>query len=164
MERVIDSVKQEKMGASSLVSMLRGKGVKAEEIKWSGIEEFLDGKKSVTKQELLEFVRGNQLQVEEEKLSKEELLYTAEQREQIDYYTQQKNSSYDRIAKLWEETYHEELPVNRDAIGGFGDLVRDQLRDKLIVKSVWVSRVPFLGRGLFLQKSRPPKEPACKFG
>ena len=75
------------MGASSLVSMLRGKGVKAEEIKWSGIEEFLDGKKSVTKQELLEFVRGNQLQVEEEKLSKEELLYTAEQREQIDYYT-----------------------------------------------------------------------------
>jgi hypothetical protein len=66
MERVVEGVKQEKLGASSVVSMLRGKGVKAEEIKWSGIETFLDGKKSVTKQELLEFMRGNQLQIEEE--------------------------------------------------------------------------------------------------
>jgi len=55
MERVVEGVKQEKLGAASVVSMLRGKGVKAEEIKWSGIETFLEGKKSVTKQELLDY-------------------------------------------------------------------------------------------------------------
>lgn len=58
MARVIDGIKQTKLGADSVVNMLRGKGVKAEEIKWSGIESWLEGKKSATKEELLEFVAG----------------------------------------------------------------------------------------------------------
>ncbi len=65
MEQVAEGVKQEKLGAASVVSMLRGKGVKAEEIKWSGIETWLEGKKSVTKQELLEFMRGNRIEIQE---------------------------------------------------------------------------------------------------
>ena len=64
LERVVESQKQEKLGAASVVNMLKGKGVKAEEIKWSGIEAFLDGKKSVTKTELLDFLRENQLQID----------------------------------------------------------------------------------------------------
>ncbi len=65
MGKVIDEVKQEKLGANSVVNMLVGKGVKAEEIKWSGIESFLEGKKSVTKAELQEFIAGSMLQIEE---------------------------------------------------------------------------------------------------
>lgn len=41
MGRVLDGINQNKLGAGSVVNMLRGKGVKAEEIKWSGIEHFL---------------------------------------------------------------------------------------------------------------------------
>lgn len=66
MGKVVDGMKQEKFGASSVISMLRGRGVKAEEIRWSGIQAFLDGKKSVTKQELLDFINGSMLHVEEE--------------------------------------------------------------------------------------------------
>ena len=66
MGRVIESVKQEKLGAASVIPMLKGKGIKNEEIKWSGIEAFLEGKKSVTKQELLDFVAGSQLQIIEQ--------------------------------------------------------------------------------------------------
>ena len=66
MAKVVDAVKQEKLGASSVVSMLRGKGVKAEEIKWSGIEAWLEGKKSVTKAELQEFIAGSMLQIGEQ--------------------------------------------------------------------------------------------------
>ena len=66
MGKVIDGIKLEKMGASGVVSYLKGRGVKDEEIKWSGIETFLEGKKSVTKAELQEFVAGSQLQIEEE--------------------------------------------------------------------------------------------------
>ena len=69
MSRVIDGIKAEKMGANDVVSYLKGKGVKDEEIKWSGIETFLEGKKSVTKAELQEFVAGSQLQIEEATLS-----------------------------------------------------------------------------------------------
>ena len=65
MAKVVDGVKQEKLGAASVVSMLRGKGVKAEEIKWSGIEAWLEGKKSVTKAELQEFIGGSMLQIDE---------------------------------------------------------------------------------------------------
>ena len=65
MGKVVEGMKQEKFGASSVISMLRGRGVKAEEIRWSGIQAFLDGKKSVTKQELLDFINSSMLHIEE---------------------------------------------------------------------------------------------------
>ena len=65
MGKVVEGVKQEKLAANSVVNMLRGKGVKAEEIRWSGIVPFLEGKKSITKQELLDFINGSMLQIEE---------------------------------------------------------------------------------------------------
>jgi hypothetical protein len=69
MGKVIDDVKLEKMGSASILNHLKNRGVKAEEIKWSGIETFLEGKKSVTKAELQAFVAGSQLQIEEENWS-----------------------------------------------------------------------------------------------
>ena len=66
MGKVIDDIKLEKMGSDSLLNHLKNRGVKAEEIKWSGIETFLEGKKSVTKAELQEFVAGSQLEIVEE--------------------------------------------------------------------------------------------------
>ena len=69
MGKVIEQQKANKFDARSLINMLLGKGVKAEEIKWSGIAAWLDGKKSVTKEELQEFVRGSMLQVEDEWLT-----------------------------------------------------------------------------------------------
>ena len=66
MGKVIDGIKLEKMGANGVVSYLKGKGVKDEEIKWSGIEAFLEGKKSVTKAELQEFLAGSQIQIGEQ--------------------------------------------------------------------------------------------------
>ena len=70
MGKIISEMKQDKIGAASVVSYLTDskRGVKAEEIKWSGIETFLEGKKSVTKQELLDFVNNSMLQVEEKVL------------------------------------------------------------------------------------------------
>lgn len=65
MGKVIDGIKTDKVGAGGVVPYLKGKGVKDEEIKWSGIEAWLQGKKSVTKAELQEFVAGSMLQIEE---------------------------------------------------------------------------------------------------
>ena len=66
MGKVVEGVKQEKLAANSVVNLLRGKGVKAEEIRWSGIVPFLEGKKSITKQELLNFINGSMLQIGEQ--------------------------------------------------------------------------------------------------
>jgi hypothetical protein len=62
----IEALKDDaKLGAESVIAYLRKRGVKAEEIRWSGIQAFLQGKKSVTKAELMEFVQGNELRVED---------------------------------------------------------------------------------------------------
>lgn len=46
-------------------AMLRNKGVKADEMKWIGLDDFLKGKRKVTRQEVRDFIRENQLQVTE---------------------------------------------------------------------------------------------------
>ena len=66
MGKVIDDIRLDKMGAGGVVSYLKGKGVKNDEIKWSGIDAWLEGKKSVTKAELQEFVAGSQLEIVEQ--------------------------------------------------------------------------------------------------
>ena len=64
LERTVDNMKMDKIGASSVVSFLKGRGVKDEEIKWSGIRTFLEGKKSVTKAELQQFLKENEIRIE----------------------------------------------------------------------------------------------------
>ena len=91
MGKVVEGMKQDKFGASSVISMLRGRGVKAEEIRWSGIQAFLDGKKSVTKAELLEFINSSMLQIEEEKRVANEPRdeFVREWQRLVDYYAEE---------------------------------------------------------------------------
>lgn len=62
---------EQKMPNSSPVSMVRAlidptKGnVKAEEVEWSGINEFLAGKEKVSKAELLDFLKSNEVKIQE---------------------------------------------------------------------------------------------------
>lgn len=55
----------QKMGGSQDVQSLRAmlKDIKPEEMKWSGLDEFLKGKEKVTKQEVLDHIRANQIQI-----------------------------------------------------------------------------------------------------
>ena len=112
MAKVVDGVKQEKLGAASIVSMLRGKGVKAEEIKWSGIETWLDGKKSVTKAELQEFIAGSMLQIEDEILDNKDRPYTEEQKKRLDEYKTKRDEVTKRVADEWKKITGKDLPIN----------------------------------------------------
>ena len=95
LEEEVEKFKGEKIGASSIISYLRGKGVKAEEVKWSGIATFLEGKKSVPKQELLEFLRGNRIRVETETRSDAEVEYP--------YMDTDTGELYDSVDTFWAE-------------------------------------------------------------
>ena len=53
-----------KMAANQVVGWLKGKGVKSEEIRWSGIVPYLEGKKTVTQEELQRVMAENQVQIE----------------------------------------------------------------------------------------------------
>ena len=112
MGKVVESVKQDKLGASSVVPMLKGKGIKNEEIKWSGIEAFLDGKKSVTKQELLDFIAGSMLQIEETMLEDtvSEIEFDDVEEKRYGELADKAESLREELAKWWNEAFGEELP------------------------------------------------------
>ena len=66
MSRAVDALPMEKGGGAQMRAMIaKGEGVKAEEMAWTGLDEFLKGKKSVTKAEIKEFTDANQVRVEE---------------------------------------------------------------------------------------------------
>lgn len=56
-------------GEQMLATIAKQPGVKQEEIAWLGLEDFLRGKKQVTKDELVEFIRENDVQLEETMLT-----------------------------------------------------------------------------------------------
>ena len=109
MAQVVDGVKQEKLGAASVVSMLKGKGVKNEEIKWSGIEAWLEGKKSVTKQELLDFIAANELQIEEQERTSA-IQYTDEQRAELERLDAENDKLFDQISDNWYALFNDGIP------------------------------------------------------
>ena len=117
MARVVDGVKQEKLGAASVVSMLRGKGVKVEEIKWSGIETFLEGKKSVTKAELQEFIAGSMLQIEEETLTDKEMPYSQEHLDQIAKYEAERDTIAETLKSEWKRIIGTDIPIRHFGAG-----------------------------------------------
>ena len=67
-ERAVEGIKQEKAKAEQWLAMIqKGGGLKAGEDKWMGLSEWLNERKgqSLTKQEVLDFIRENDVKVEE---------------------------------------------------------------------------------------------------
>jgi hypothetical protein len=52
-------------GQAMLNDITKGENVKADEIKWIGLDDFLKGKKNVTKQEVQDFIANNKVDVQE---------------------------------------------------------------------------------------------------
>jgi len=64
--RAVDALPQEKGTAVQMRQMIaKGEGVKPEEMAWIGLDDFLKGRKNVTKQEIMDFVDANQVEVKE---------------------------------------------------------------------------------------------------
>jgi len=64
--RAVEALPMEKGSASQMRAMIaKGEGVKPEEMAWIGLDDFLKGKKSVTKAEVQDYVQANQVQLEE---------------------------------------------------------------------------------------------------
>lgn len=68
-KQAVDSIQQPKgTGAQFLAQIEKTPGVKPEEIKWTGLDDFLKSKKSVTKAEVQEYLTRNAVKVEETRL------------------------------------------------------------------------------------------------
>ncbi len=65
LERALEEKMPNVAPVGQIKGILAGAGVRQEEIDWLGIDEFLKGKTKVSKQEMLDFVRANNVQIEE---------------------------------------------------------------------------------------------------
>lgn len=92
----LQSLIQSKMPNKAPVDQVRAiiASGKKDEIDWSGINEFLDGKTTVTKQEVMDFLKTNEVQLKEVVKGENEKAYTMDQI---------KKMSPDEIAQLYRE-------------------------------------------------------------
>lgn len=66
LERAVQTINQNKGSGDQWLGTLRNaKGVKPEELEWTGVNEFLKGKSNVTKQELQNFINSNKVELKE---------------------------------------------------------------------------------------------------
>jgi hypothetical protein len=67
--KAVDNIAQEKgTGAQFLAQIEKTPGVKKEELLWTGLDDFLKGKKAVTKAEVQEYLSRNRVEIEENRL------------------------------------------------------------------------------------------------
>jgi hypothetical protein len=64
-ERVAEQKLPPSASGQQILSTLRNSGVKEDEIKWTGLDDFLADKPKVSKQEVQNFLRENQVQIQE---------------------------------------------------------------------------------------------------
>jgi len=111
MERAVEAIKGNKIGAASVVPYLTGRGIKAEEIKWSGLSSYLAGKKSVNRDELLAYLRDNRLEIQEEVLEDEKGTRPQTFDDQMAELEAQMDTKVEEAAELWQKAYGEPLPA-----------------------------------------------------
>ena len=101
MERTIEQWKGDKFDAHSIITRLTNNGVKAAEIKWSGLQQFLAGKKSVTKADLLDFVRKSSIRLEEVVLNQNNPFDPKDPRAVADAIENARNGASDEILGMF---------------------------------------------------------------
>jgi hypothetical protein len=88
-QKAVDGIQQPKgTGDQFLKQIEKTPGVKPEEIKWTGLDDFLKSKKTVTKAEVQEYLDKNRVEVKEVSLSDSDLKkkFSVNSPEDQDYY------------------------------------------------------------------------------
>lgn len=111
LKRTIELERQEKFTGQQLLHKLENSpGVKAEELYWTGLDDFLKSKSSVTRAEVLEYLKRNEVQVVETtlgdptsrvRLNEKSVLLTPEVRKVLQQESD-RGSIYDRVAMSLE--------------------------------------------------------------
>lgn len=133
---------EQKMGNSATVEQIKGltRELKPEELKWSGLDEFLAGKEKVSKVELVDYLRANALQIQEvtkqefvkdqpliDKLTEEAIALEEAEKKSKELVQKEKNKFIEAVFKKTKNTASA-LQAARD--------VAKSMRDELPLKDV----------------------------
>jgi hypothetical protein len=110
-KQAVDSIQQPKgTGEQFLKQIEKTPGVKPEEIKWTGLDDFLKSKKTVTKAEVQEYLDKNRVEIKEVRLGEQETYNPARLQQLEDEWSKLKQhpiddpsfgeSKYDEMIRL----------------------------------------------------------------
>jgi hypothetical protein len=112
LQRTIEAKMPEKTTAAQVLAIVDNpQNVKPEEVKWSGIRLWLQGKDKVAKDEVLGFLHGNQLRIEEVERGGT-YKYTPEQSKRLDELTAKQTEITERVVELYKSEFNEEMPFS----------------------------------------------------
>jgi hypothetical protein len=86
LEAAVQPLQNKGTGQQYLAQIQKTAGVKPEEIQWTGLDTFLQGKQSVTKQEIQDYLNANRVDVQEVRLDRSLPVVQAERRGAFDAY------------------------------------------------------------------------------
>jgi len=138
--RAVDALPQDKGTAIQMRQMIaKGEGVKPEEMAWIGLDDFLKGRKNVTKQEIMDFVDANQVEVKEVVKSQDAVVFDTAKKataDEIDLIVNNDEGLYQNINEL--QPLIEKL---REATSAEYDDVASELGDALVAAGASPARV-----------------------
>jgi hypothetical protein len=105
-ERAAVDLKQNKGTGHQMLQMLRRAGVKEEEIRTLGLDEFLEGNRKVTKDEIIDHLVENQVTVEETVLGERQYMNKEEYRDHLERLPEE------QVVEL----AYEEFGIDKDAL------------------------------------------------
>jgi hypothetical protein len=86
LEAAVQPLQNKGTGQQYLAQIQKSAGVKPEEIQWTGLDTFLQGKQSVTKQEIQDYLNANRVDVQEVRLDRTPAMVGAERNAAYDAY------------------------------------------------------------------------------
>jgi hypothetical protein len=122
-ERVVEGAKQESASASQWLGTIKNaKGVKQEELDWLGLEDWLNRQKGpVPKEELLDFVRANQIEIREVFKSRDALDVPGFNAFVDAEYERQVQAAIDHLDDSWGRGGEYDAPMPKIEIEPFED-------------------------------------------
>ena len=122
--RAVEGIKQEKATPEQWLKMIeKGGGLKAGEDKWLGLSEWLkeqaNTKRSLTRDEILDFIRSNQIQVEEVGYAESEFNETAARK--LEAYNKEFRELVDEAERRKEEVGRQLISLGESLYEKYGE-------------------------------------------
>jgi diguanylate cyclase (GGDEF)-like protein len=134
--KAVQGLKQVRGTGDQMFNMItKTPGVKEAEWKWMGLDDFLKGKQSVTKQEIEGFVRQNQVRVEEVEKVGESFDREKARRETEETIRNEVNDYKYADEQFWYESIKEQK-------NKVWDKIIDTEKDDGVIKDIWGEEVP----------------------
>jgi len=136
--KTVQEAKQDTFAANGLVNFLLGRKVSKEEIEWMGIEQLVEGRKSIKKEELLGHLKDRDLKITEKVKTRETISPDEYEKTALENLQNQFDIAMENLKNEWMNVFNEVLPdslngmtLDRVYQNDYSEKIRKALIDKV---------------------------------